>query len=89
MSGCSGGAAGSLPPVAVDLASIRCPAPDARTVAEFGRWTRPPEGPLTREKIDELRASEIRKNAAGKRLIAEYERCRGTPPAPATTAKVS
>jgi len=78
-------------PVAVDLAPIRCPDVDPRTRAEFRRLTPPPAhgSPLTREHVDNLDASQMRKNAAGNRLITEYEKCRGAPPAHAPTAKVS
>ena len=80
MAGCSGGStgAGLQPAVAVDLAATRCLEVDKRTRAEFKRVTAPPVAGLTREKVDELRASELRKNAAGLRVIAELDRCRGT-----------
>ncbi len=80
-SGCSGGAVQSLPPaaVAVDLAPTRCPKASQRDRAEARRVTPPPAADLTKEKVDELRASEIRKNATIDRVIGELDRCSGTP----------
>lgn len=91
MSGCSGGVAvpGLQPAVAVDLAATRCPEIDARTRAEFRKVTPPPAAELTRAKVDELRASEIRKNAAGQRVIAELDRCRGQAPVKKAEPKTS
>ncbi len=82
MSGCSATAPVTLPPVAVDLAPTRCPEIDPRTRAEFKRVTPPPAPgqPLTREHVDGLDATQIRKNRAGNRLIDEYEKCRGAAP---------
>jgi len=88
-SGCSGTAPVTLAPIAVDTAPLRCPDVDQRTRSEFGRLTPPPAGNLTREHVDKLDESQIRKNLAGRRLIAEYEKCRGVPSAPPATAKVS
>ena len=64
----------------VDLAPVRCPELDQRTVAEFRRTTPRPSGALTKDDvrkwIDTLELSERRKNARGRQVIEEFERCR-------------
>ncbi len=89
MSGCGAtGPATPLQPVAVDLASTRCPPVDPRTRAEFNRLTPPPAvGDLKIEHVDALDASQIRKNLTGRRLIAEYDKCAGTAPTPPPVKK--
>lgn len=87
--GCSGTEPVTLVPVAVDVTPIRCPEVDPRTRAEFKRLTPPPAGALTREHVDALDASQMRKNAAGNRLIDEYDRCRGAAPVVAKGPKLS
>lgn len=77
-------------PAAVSLAPVRCPEPDPKIKAEFRRTTPRPAGPLTKDDvrkwIDTLELSERRKNALGRQVIAELERCRGiTADQPATS----
>lgn len=63
-----------------DLAPVRCPPADPRTVAEFKRTTAPPDGEVTKRGsqawLDAYEESEKRKNRAGQRLVKEYEGCR-------------
>ncbi len=67
-----------------DLAPVRCPPVDARTVAEFKRTTKVPTGEVTKrgsqEWLDAYAEGEARKNRAGQRLVKEYETCRGGEP---------
>jgi len=64
-----------------DLAPVRCPPVDARTVLEFKRTTKVPAGEVTKrtsqEWLDAYAEAEARKNRAGQRLVKEYEDCRG------------
>ena len=67
-------------PAVVDLAPVRCPEVDPRIKAEFRRTTPRPAGPLTKDDvrkwIDTLELSEQRKNALGRQVVEELERCR-------------
>jgi hypothetical protein len=68
-------------PLALDLAPYRCAPVDPRAAAEFKRVPPAPKaGPVTRRRDqewhDDNEAAIRAKNAAGRRLIAEYEKCR-------------
>lgn len=77
-------------PVVVNVAPIQCPAVDRETEAEFERTTPRPAGPLTKDDvrkwIDTLEEAELRKNAHGRQLSRELERCRGKQLAAAETS---
>lgn len=80
------------PALTLDLAPVRCPPIDARTVAEFRRTTSVPAGDVTKrgsqEWLDAMEEAERRKNRAGQRLVKEYEQCRsGEGTAGSTIAK--
>lgn len=81
--GCAQNSAAKLdigPWATQDLAPVRCPPADARTVAEFKRVTKTPAGDVTKrasqEWLDAYEEAERRKNRAGQRLVREYEACR-------------
>lgn len=76
-------------PAVVSLAPVRCPEPDRRAKVEFARTTPRPGGAVDKDGvrawIDKLEISERRKNAHGRQLIAELERCRGDTTSDATS----
>jgi len=81
--GCGLGSAAKIdigPWATQDLAPVRCPPVDQRTAAEFKRTTKTPAGEVTKrgsqEWLDAYAEAEQRKNAAGQRLVKEYESCR-------------
>ena len=67
-------------PLALDLASVRCPEIDEGAKREAKRVTPRPAGPVTKDQtrqwINSLELSEVRKNRTLQRVIDEYERCR-------------
>lgn len=76
-------------PLVVNYSTISCPEPDAAAKREFKRTTAAPVPDTTddagapavskgalKKKADELRAGEVRKNAAGARVLRDYENCR-------------
>lgn len=82
-------------PLVLDMTGSACPALDSKTRREFGRTTPRPEPDTvdgngkpavskraTQGWIDALEVSERRKNAAGRAVITEHDRCRGVSPAP-------
>lgn len=83
--GCANAPARFDAPVVVELSHVRCPEPDATTLAEFRRTTPRPAGAISkdgvRKWIDTLEISERRKNLAGQRLADELARCRNVPSA--------
>lgn len=84
MSGCGGdgGVVNWSTPVAVDLAATRCPAIDARDRRTFSARPAPlPTSGLSvgavKSAIDERDLVIMRMAAAGGRVIADYDKCRG------------
>jgi len=67
-------------PLALDLAAVRCPELDGGAKREAKRVTPRPAGPVTKDQtrqwINTLELSEVRKNRTLQRVIDEYERCR-------------
>ena len=64
-------------PVIVEVTALRCP---AILNDEFAKVTARPKAPVTKDKtrewIDRLEQSEVKKNATGTSVIKDYETCR-------------
>ena len=76
-------------PLVVDYSNLSCPEADPAAAKEFSRTVKAPVPDLTepdgrkavskgllKTKFDEFRTAEQRKNAAGWRVLREYEACR-------------